>query len=337
VRIESSVTVLSWIPSEAIHGLPRLPFDLGFGAYDDPPPDRIDDLEAMHAAGAFRFANRLTGWIEVDDGRIVGHGQDGRSYLSSTLMRFGRTKVAFQPHGMPDVTPDPVVEDGCVRFRQSAGGRPGVPAPRVVRGRPFAQWLGPPVWTTLELTVHADGRSDGALVGATPFPRHWVYDHEGRLVAKSGLTDFRTWYHRVFGLHTPWGEEDSAAFVTAAETALERQLSTTIMRGGARPEVLHLDEGDVLVEQHAVGTDLFVLLDGVLAVEVDGEQVAEVGPGAVLGERAALEGGRRTATLRATTRCRVARARSGDLDRAAMEQLSEGHRREEDPDQRSAR
>ncbi len=216
-----------------------------------------------------------------------------------------------------------------MRFRQSAGGRPGVPAPRLVRGRPFAQWLGPLVWTTLELTVHADGRSEGELVGATSFPRHWVYDDDGGLVAKSGLTDFKSWYHAVFGRRTPWGAEDSAAFVTAAETALERQLSTTIMRGGARPEVLHLDEGAVLVEQGSPGTDLFVLLDGVLEVLVDGEKVAEVGPGAVLGERAALEGGRRTSTLRATTRCRVARARAAEIDDAVKEQLSQGHRREE--------
>ena len=331
------MTVLSWIPSEAIRGLPRLPFDLGFGAYDDPPPDRIDDLDALHAAGAFRFANRLAGWIEVEDGRVVGHGQGGQSYLSSTLMQVGQTRVAFQPHGLPDVNPEPVVEDDvravpAVRRRTSRC--PGT-APRA--RRPFAQWLGPMVWTTLELTLHADGRSEGALVGATPFPRHWVYDDDGRLVAKSGLTDFKTWYHAVFGQRTPWGAEDSAAFVTAAETALERQLSTTIMRGGARPEVLHLAEGAVLVEQGAPGTDLFVLLDGILEVVVDGQKVAEVGPGAVLGERAALEGGRRTSTLRATTRCRVARAPTADIDDAVKEQLSQGHRREEDPGQSSAR
>ena len=42
-----------------------------------------------------------------------------------------------------------------------------------------------------------------------------------------------------------------------------------------------------------------------LGVEVDGEQVAEMGPGTMLGERASLEGGVRTATLRALTPCRV--------------------------------
>jgi CRP-like cAMP-binding protein len=44
----------------------------------------------------------------------------------------------------------------------------------------------------------------------------------------------------------------------------------------------------------------------VLGVEVGGEQVAEMGPGTMLGERASLEGGIRTATLRAITPCRVA-------------------------------
>ncbi len=38
MRIESSVTSVSWIPSEAIEGLPKLPFELGIGHYDEPPP-----------------------------------------------------------------------------------------------------------------------------------------------------------------------------------------------------------------------------------------------------------------------------------------------------------
>jgi hypothetical protein len=52
----------------------------------------------------------------------------------------------------------------------------------------------------------------------------------------------------------------------------------------------------------------YLLLDGILGVWVDGTQVAELGPGAVAGERALLEHGRRTATLRAVTSCVVATA-----------------------------
>jgi CRP-like cAMP-binding protein len=45
------------------------------------------------------------------------------------------------------------------------------------------------------------------------------------------------------------------------------------------------------------GRELFLILDGTVDVEVDGDVVAEIGPGAVVGERAPLEGGKRTATV----------------------------------------
>jgi hypothetical protein len=185
------------------------------------------------------------------------------------------------------------------------------------------------VWTTLALTIRADGTSAFELVGASTFPRHWVYDEEGKLAAKAGLADFQDWYRTAFGKHTPWGKQDSKAYVTAVETALERQLSATIMRGGTKPEIRSVKKGQPLVEQGAPGNELYLLLDGVLDVVVDGEPIAEVGPGAILGERALLEGGARTATLRALTKCRVAVAAGDQVDRTALEELSAGHRREE--------
>jgi hypothetical protein len=308
----------------------RLPFDLGVGHYDDPPPESLGSLEDLHAAGAFRFANRLEGWVEVEDGRIVGHGQSGRSYLSRTLMGLGRAQVAFQPAAFPDLRPAPEVTDTAVRFVKTSGGRPGVPAPRWVQGRPFVQLRGPTVWTTLALTINADGTSDGVLEGASTFPRHWVYDERGAVTAKSGLIDFEEWYRGAYGPHSPWGDEESPAVVTMAETALEREMSATIMHGGAQPGRMKLEAGDVLIEQGAAGTELYLLLDGLLAVEVDGQVVAEVGPGAVLGERARLEGGARTSTLRAVTDCRLATADAADLDLDALVELASEHRREEE-------
>jgi Cyclic nucleotide-binding domain len=328
-RIRSSITSISWIPSEAIEGLTKLPFELGFGHYDDPPPDVIDDLDRLHARAAFRFANRLSAWVDVADGQIVDFGHDGRSYISPTLMRFGQTNVAFQPTAFPELRPEPELTPTGVRFVQTAGGRPGVPAPRVVKDWPFVQWVGPSVWTTLALTITVDGTAQGEMTGATTFPRHWIYDADGRLVAKSGLIDFDEWYHSAFGQHTPWGDEETPAFVAMAETALERQLSTTIMREGTEPELERVDEGGYLVRQGEPGDDLYLLLDGVLAVEVDGVKVAEVGPGAVVGERAVLGGGARTSTLRAVTDCRVARAPASKIDRDALVELAEGHRRED--------
>jgi CRP-like cAMP-binding protein len=56
-----------------------------------------------------------------------------------------------------------------------------------------------------------------------------------------------------------------------------------------------LKAGDTLVRQGEPGSDRYLVLDGVVRVDRDGEQPAEVGPGAVPAERAHLEGGIRTA------------------------------------------
>lgn len=59
------------------------------------------------------------------------------------------------------------------------------------------------------------------------------------------------------------------------------------------------------------------------------EVVGEFGPGAILGERAQLEGGTRTATLRAKTKCKVVAVPGEELDRSALKQVAAGRRREE--------
>ena len=110
--------------------------------------------------------------------------------------------------------------------------------------------------------------------------------------------------------------------MTQAESALERELSRGIMQSGAAPERRKLEVDEMLVEQGDEGDELFLVVDGVLVAEVDGEEVAEIGPGAILGERALLEGGKRTATLRARTRSRVAVIPADRIDRAAFEKLA---------------
>jgi len=329
VRIESSVTSLSWIPSEAVQGMTKLPFELGMAHYDAPPPDVLGDIESLRQADAFRFANELRAWIEVENGQVVGWGHAGSGHIGSTTVQMGPKAVVFAAVAFPDLQPEPEVSPTQVRFVQTAGGRTGVPAPRVVKRPPFVQVAAPLAWSTLALTISADGSSSFEVLGASPFPRHWVYDHSGALAAKTGMIDFKAWYRTAFGRHSPWGDEDSPAMVTVAETALERQLSARIMRAGTKPKVERLAAGRTLVEQGEPGDALFLLLDGVLAVEVDGEKLAEVGPGAVLGERAVLEGGVRTATLRAVTPAKVAVALASQVDADALAEVSLGHRREE--------
>jgi hypothetical protein len=330
MRYESSVTSLSWIPSEAVTGSTRVAFDSGVTHYDDPPPAQIDDLEALRAADRFRFANALSAWIEVDDaGQISGSGYSGCGLIGSTTIRLGGLRHVFQNALLPDLRREPELGDGWVRFTQTVGGRTSLPAPRPVRHRPYVQWQAPLVWTTLSLTLHAGGRAESAMTGASRFPRHWLYDAAGRLTHKSGLTDYSNWMAKSFGPHTPWGDQDSEALVTAVETALEHSLSVQLMHGSARPRIDQVAAGSALVSQGDRGSEIYLVLDGVVRVEHDGEWLAEYGPGALLGERAHLEGGVRTSTLVAVTPCRVASVQAAHLDQQALVELSAGHRRED--------
>ncbi len=331
MRFESAVSTVSWIPSEAVTGpVNKNVFDAGMTHYDDPPPDKLGDLETWKAEDRYRFANELSVFVEVDpSGAVVDAGYTGGLHLNSTTVRVGKRAAVFQPIALPTIQADPDVHPTHVTFVQTVGGRTGLPSPRRVNHPPFVQFLAPIVWTTLRLTIRTDGSHEHELVGASQFPRHWVYDDEGVLAEKAGLADFKEWFRHAFGKHTPWGDQDSPALVTAVETALERELATTIMRGGEKPDIRTVKEGEHLTEQGEPGNEVFLLLDGVVDIEVDGEPLAEFGPGAILGERAVLEGGTRTSTVTARTRCRVAVATADQVERDALATLSEGHRKEE--------
>jgi hypothetical protein len=328
MRIESSVTSLSWIPSEAVTGLNKAIFGTGFTHYDDPPPDVIDDLEVLRAADRFRFANHLVGWIDVVDGTITDAGYGGGCLMGSTTVAVGPKHATFAAVAFDDIQQPVELTATSARFVQTVGGHTAVPAPRRVNKPPFLKFEAPTVWTTLALTVFADGTSEYELVGASAFPRHWVYDEHGALAAKAGMADFKDWWRHSFGKHTPWGDQESPTMVTAVETALERELAGHIMRGGDTPSIRKVKEGGLLTEQGSEGDDVFLLLNGVVSVEVDGEAVAELGPGAILGERAALEGGRRTSTVRALTKVTVAVVKADQIAEDERAQLSAGHRRE---------
>jgi len=331
MRIESSVTAISWIPSEAIQGMPKLPFELGVGHYDEPPPDRLEegDLARLCDADRFREANQLKAWIEVEDGAIVDAGYEGGGLVGSTTFKFGPKAIVVPGVGFDVLRVDPEIGDDRARFVQTVGGRAGFPQPRLVKGGPLFRIQSATAWTTLALTLHADGKVDQELTGASPFPRHWVYDHDGALAQKSGTVDFKTWYRESHGDNTPWGDVDSPTFVAAAESALERELSRALLSGDTKLTRRDLEEGEHLVEQGSEGTDLFLVLDGVLGVAVDGKPVAEMGPGTMLGERAALEGGARTASLLALSPCRVAVIPSDLVEEEHLATLAADRRREE--------
>ncbi len=338
MRVESSVTSVSWIPLEAVEGTTRLAFSAGLAHYDQPPPELMTDLEELRRADRFRFANELRGHIEVDGGRIVGWGQEGGGHIGATILRGIGRSVTVPAVAYPDLRPDPVTSEASVRFVQTAGGRTGVPMPRLSARQ--VHFAAPPAWTTLALTLHADGRAEHELLGASPFPRHWVYDGDGHLARKSGVIDFAGWARVALPHDSPWGGRDVAAVVAEAETAIERQLSAVII--DSKPGWRRLRPGETLVEQGDAGGDVFLLFDGMLTVEISGLEVAELGPGAVVGEMALVDGGERTATLRARTPCRIAVVPPEGIDLRALAELAAGRRtagsgaagapqREEDP------
>jgi hypothetical protein len=294
MRIESSVTAITWLPFAALDSLPELPIGIAVAHHDEPPPLVLGDLDELRDADRFREANQLEGWIEVEAGRIVDYGRDGRSLAPGAGLDLDADQILFPAIEFPVLQPEPVLGDGFVRFQQTAGGRIGFPVPRPLRGRGYFHIGSALAWTTLELVIRADGSSAGRLVAASPFPRHSLYGDEGTFVSERGLTDFDGWY-REWHDESPWTGDE-----------LEEELDRVAVRSGARVRRRRLERGETLVKQGATGTDMFLLLEGMLDVEIDGEPVARVGPGAVLGELAVLGDGRRTATLRAARRSRVA-------------------------------
>ena len=192
MRIESSVTAISWIPSDAIEGMPKLPFELGVAKYDVPPPDSLTegDLERLRAEDRFARpttsppgSRSRTGGSSATGTRAPGSSARRRSISGSGTSIPG---VAFEV-----LRDDPEVEGDAVRFVQTVGGRAGFPAPRRVVGKPFVRIQSATAWTTLALTIRADGSAEHELVGASTFPRHWVYDHDGNLSRSRGRSTSR--------------------------------------------------------------------------------------------------------------------------------------------------
>lgn len=327
MRVESTVTSVSWIPSEAIQGPMRVPMDIGVGHYDPPPPDRLVDVEELIRQDACRFVNRLTAYADFRDGEVADPGYAGGALVGKTTARLGPFSLSVSGQSFPIIQHDPEVTSDGVTFTQTAGGRTGVPLPRRTQEPPYLRITPPTAWTTLSLTLHPDGTATRRILGASPFPRHWVYDDSGTLVAKSGSIDFSTWTAEHSHENSPWNEKDREVHVSAPESVQERELSMEIM-GGGRPEIQRFAAGDVLIRQGDEAADIFLILDGLVEVEVDGNVVAQAGPGSIIGERAGLEGGRRTSTVRAMCPVKTAVAHPDRLDDDSLTEIASGHRRE---------
>ena len=71
--------------------------------------------------------------------------------------------------------------------------------------------------------------------------------------------------------------------------------------------------GHGVITEGMQGPEFFIILDGTASVLIDGDTVATLGPGDFFGEVAALDGGPRTATVRADTQLRCVTLPVGGL------------------------
>src|SRR3954449_7038898 len=122
MRVEKSVTSITWIPSEAISGMPKLPFEMGVAHYDAPPPDKLEDLEALREADAFREANELRAWVEFDDGKPSVYGYSGGGHIGVTRIKLGRRELAFPAVQYPLIQGGTGGGHGWGTFNHTAGG-----------------------------------------------------------------------------------------------------------------------------------------------------------------------------------------------------------------------
>ena len=172
--IEAAVTSLSWIPSEAVTGTEQGGVRHGLHPLRRAAAGRRSTTSTRCAtADRFRFANHPVG---VDRGRGRTdrrrrlHGRRPHGGDDGGGRRPGRRPSP--PCRSPTCSSQRSIEptDASATFVQTVGGHTAVPAPRRVNRPPFVQFQAPTVWTTLSLTIHADGRSELRADRRQPVP-----------------------------------------------------------------------------------------------------------------------------------------------------------------------
>ncbi len=241
----------------------------------------------------------------------------GGGQLGSTTVRLRSRGLTFAGVALPDLAPPPEVHGDLVRFTQTAGGHTGAPVPRAVPRPPFWQLTAPIAWSTIALTLNADGSSTAELAAASRFPRHYLYDSAGRLSHKSAVIRYKDWIRGSAQNDTPWGGGGEPVPVTAVKGPAERSLADTILV--SRDYRQHdLPEGALLSERPIAGTEVHLLLDGLLLIEIDQQPALEAGPGAIFDPAARTLYSNEHVTVRARTPCRLAVLPRDQLDSQAL-------------------
>lgn len=215
-RIVHSVGSMSWINPSLYH-----PTDLP--EVDRNPPGASLQKQAFFARSGYRFANFLEGYVVVNArGEISEYGYTDLSDLyygasfrgimptpyapnrrPASLAGDRKSVVFVQTVGCKTVSPETIgAREGVKTVNSLLGIHPNFGGPLGVQAQSLgakAGWKGgenvrvfPPIWTELRLTIHADGTSDGQLVGHSLFPSVTFYQQSyGR--ESLGTTDASTY------------------------------------------------------------------------------------------------------------------------------------------------
>ncbi|MGH1493493.1 MAG: Crp/Fnr family transcriptional regulator [Acidimicrobiales bacterium] len=102
----------------------------------------------------------------------------------------------------------------------------------------------------------------------------------------------------MFGLRNASKTPISPQLLKAGKGAYNRHELALIQRLGT---TIHIEAGSTFVTEGASGQEVLMILEGTAAVSRDGETIANVGPGDIVGEQSVLLEQPRNASLIATT------------------------------------
>jgi hypothetical protein len=230
-------------------------------------------------------------------------------------------RIAHYDAPPPDARPDvDALLAADASFTQTAGGHTGAPAPRPLRHPPYWRLTAPMAWSTVSLTLHADGTSGVEPAVASPFPRHYRYDAAGHLSHESAVIRFGDRI-RQSGLGAgPWGGGGGVVPAIDPSGIVERRLAGGLLTGAnfARHP---LPPGGLLSTLPISDDQVHLLLDGVMVMGVDGEPIFEVGPGSIYSATLSSAYLKDHVTVRARTPSRLAVLPLDRLGEQALAQL----------------
>ncbi len=117
MRIERSITTVSWIPSDLLEGMGKIATRMKMAHHDPPPPHQLGDdvpaaVEELRADDRFRFANQLRAFVDVDElGDIIGSGYCGGGVIGGTTVGLGVGSITIPAIKLHDLQGEPEMSE----------------------------------------------------------------------------------------------------------------------------------------------------------------------------------------------------------------------------------